>query len=568
MRANLFHREVNQCVQFKLSELESVWYCNRKNVKNKLRKLEKEGKYIYYPGRGRGNFSRISFLGSFQQEIEEAVMTCIENDQLEEVVQILQLPIPKSWVAKLSIEVQKLFGFHSIDQAKDVLRTMVPRKITTLDPLYSSINFENYLIQQLGDTLVTYDQQTDSIRPHLAIQWKIENHFTTWTFYLRKGVHFHHQRILTSEDVKYTFERFQKVSSQLHWIVANICNIECLSPYVVRFQLERSNPFFLRYVSSCNLSILPKDEPFDEKNKFIGTGPFQLKKCTESLVALEAFDHYFLERPFLDEIEYYLVSNETNETITYQLKDDAGSELSIEKEDMIMGFQFLAFNFNRSPMVKNHRFRTALYHLIDINKINKDLEREHLDEASSFFPWKSKPQPKNRILIKSLLEESGYQGETLTLYAEDSPHKKEEAEWIVNESAVFGIHIQPVYFNMHDFYSNEIDQNADLLLMGEVASFDLHFSFLEAFYNKALIFRRFLHEDHFKYIENYLESFKYESDRQKREYWIEEVEQYIREEKLILFLYHPKKQRTFNALIQDIRFGPFGYDDFRKSWID
>ncbi|WP_335871224.1 ABC transporter substrate-binding protein [Bacillus sp. 2205SS5-2] len=567
LRANLYPREEKQAVKFKLSELEPIWFCNRKNVKIKLRKLEGERKFIYEPGRGRGHLSKLNFFSSFQKDVEEFVQLCLKQERLEDIVQLMQLPLPLSWIAKVSIEVQKLFGFQSINQEKDILRTMVPRKVTTLDPLYSSINFDNYLIQQLGDTLVRYDPRMESILPHLAFHWKEEENSTKWTFYLRKGVYFHHQRTLTSEDVKYTFERFQQADSHLDWLVENILSIECVSPYILLIKLEKPNPFFLRYMSSANLSILPKDEPVED-NKWIGTGPFQLKKCTDRIVVLEAFDHYFLERPFLDEIEFYLVPSETPDAMNYLIKGKEEPNSVLQKEDVISGFRFIAFNFQRQSIVHKYLFRTALYHVLDVQKMKEDLGREDILEASSFFPYKSKPQRKERQLIPKLLANAGYQGEMLTFYAANFSHLKDKVEWFVKEASEFGIHLKLVYFDMSEYYSKAIDENADLLMMGEVSSVDPHLSFLDAFYNKALIFRRFFLEKDLQYIEECLNQFKYESDRDKREAWIEKVEHYLRENYLILFQQHQIKQRSFHEKIQDVRFDSYGYDDFRNSWID
>ncbi|MGM7683434.1 ABC transporter substrate-binding protein [Cytobacillus sp. Hm23] len=567
MRAYLYPREIKQSVSFKLKELEQVWYCNQKNVKIKIRKFEENGRCTYHPGRGRGNPSRINFTNPLQQEIEQAVLTCIEHDQIERIFQLLQLPIPNSWIANVSKEVKKLLGLQSANQSKEVLRLAVEKRIVTLDPQSSAIDFENYLIQQLGSTLVTYDQQADTINPHIAHRWKVENDYRTWTFFLRKGVQFHHQRNLHSGDVKYTIERLKDRTSSLNWIVSDIQMIECVSPFIVRIQLAQSNPLFIRYMSTIPFSILPEDEPFDE-NKWIGTGPFQLKKRTDTMIVLEAFDQYFLARPLIDEIEFYLLPSESNLTMTIQVKGEEKEESTIRKEDMITGFRFLAFNLKRSSIVLQHSFRLALFHLLDMKQMWKDLGRENLIEASSYFPWKSHPDTKDKKLVKSLLKKSGYQGETITLYTRDTRDEKEQAEWFMKAAGTEGIHLKCIHFHMDDFYSATIDQEADLLFAGEVTSDDYHLSFLDSIYNKSNVFQRFIDRKNLHYIENYLEHVKYEPNYKKREAWIDKVEQYLRNEHLIVYRYHPVIHRKFHHLIQDTRFEAFGYDDFRKSWIE
>ncbi|TCS93627.1 SgrR family transcriptional regulator [Hazenella coriacea] len=567
MRAYLFPREEQQTASFRLEELESVWFCTRKNVKRKIKKYVEEGKCIYQPGKGRGNASCLTFTNSFQNEVEKEVRENIEQDQLDHLIQLLQLSIPRSWIADISKEVQALFGLQSHQSSKDVLRTIFNREISTIDPLYSSVAFESHLIRQLGDSLVTYDEEKDQILPHLAHHWNGDKQGLTWTFYLRKGVRFHHQGILTSEDVRYTYQRFQSTSSPLHWLVKDIRAIDCPSPYVIQFHLHKRNPFFLRYVSSINLAILPRDVPFDEY-QWIGTGPFQLKERTDTKLVLEAFDSYFSERPFLDKIEFWRVPVEAARIMTYQLEGKEWSETPPPIREVENGFRFLAFNFRKPSIVQNRHFREALYHLLDLKKMWKDLGRKNLIEATSFYPTQSKVVVKDPTLVETFLCNSGYQGETLTLYALDYLRAVEEAEWFRKEAEKFGIRLKLVHFNFDRYYQLDLDQDADLVFLGEVASTDIHLSFLSAFYNEALIFRRFLAPEHLQIIEHWLKKFKHEPQKQKREHWISQVESFLRDDYLILFKHHPIKTRIFHPMIQNIHFESFGHVDFRKLWIE
>lgn len=567
LRAYLYPRERERTVQFKLEELETIWFCTRKNVKRRLKRICEAGKCTYFPGKGRGHPSSLRFERSFQDEVEEAVRFWTQHDMLENIVQLLQLPIPRNWIVAVSHELQSLFGIQGADQEKDVLRTMISRNIITIDPMYSSTTFENHLIRQLGDTLVVYDEKNDEIRPHLSHHWKVNEDGSEWTFYLRKGVHYHHHRILTSEDVRYTIRRFQKESSPLSWMVEDIEKVDCPGPFTVKFHLRRSNPFFLRYLSAVNLTILPHDVPFDER-RWIGTGPFQLLEWTEHKLVLKAFDLYFLERPFLDEVQFWRVPGNTSRMIRYQVQKKEVLQQTTKQTQVETGFRFLAFNFRKPSIVHNDAFREAIYHLLDMKKMWKDLGRDELIESSHFFPWKSVPLPKKRNRVKQLLQQSGYQGEKITFFAVNFPNSIQEAEWLIREAKLAGINIRPVYYEMDELYSDRLDREADLITMGEVASVDLHLSFLAAFYNRVLFFQRFLSPQHFAQIEQRLEQFKHEPDQKNRDSIIDEVVRYLRDHHLIVFQHHPIKDRIFDPMIQDIQFESFGYVDFRKLWIE
>ncbi|MCF6136639.1 SgrR family transcriptional regulator [Pseudalkalibacillus berkeleyi] len=565
LRAFLYPREKEHTATFKLSDIEQTWFCTQKNVKRKLKKFEEAGYFRYIPGRGRGNPSQIIFQKSFQDELDETIRQLVKEEQMDELMQLLQLPIPRSWIANISNEVQTLFGLQSQNESKDVLRSIVTRELTTLEPTKTSITFESYLIQQFGDCLVSYDKHVDEIKPHLAHHWVVDEDFMTWRFYLRKGVRFHHQQIMTAEDVKYTFERFTK-DSPFYWLIKDIEQIECLSSFIVQFKLKESNPFFLRYLSAHNLAVLPKDVEFDE-NEWIGTGPFKLKERSDKKIVLEAFDQYFLERALLDHIEFWKVPTPAVNQVSFQVEGVEEENGIQEKEEVEVGFRFLAFNFNRRSVVDDASFREAMYHILDIKKMYRELEREEPIEASGYFHWNSEQRVRNLSKVESLLKRSGYQGETLTLISLNYPKAIEEGEWFVEQARKFNVHIviKPCLIDV--LYSREIEQQADMMFMGEVASNDYHLSFLGAFYNEALAFRRFLAVEHLEQIDQWLECFKREKRADDREEWICQIENYIRAHNLFLYLTHPVKRRTFHPMIQDIQFVSFGNVDLRKLWI-
>lgn len=566
MRAYFYPRELNHSVEFKLTELESLWYCSLKNVKRKLKQLADEGKLIYSPGLGRGHSSKIMFNQGFQEEIEEEVNRLIMRSQVEDIIQLIQLPLPKTWIAKIANEVQQLFGLQSLPGSGDTLRAIITRKLTTIDPLHASMNFESFLITQLGDTLVKYDDQEDRIHPHLAHHWDHDDEYQNWTFYLRKGVLFHNQTYLTSEDVKYTFERLHQNQSAYQWLIQDIKEIHCLTPYKIQFILKNSNPFFLRYISSPNLAILAKAEPFNEK-EWIGTGAFQMKKFTENNLVLSAFDHYFLARPLIDEVEIYSVKHETSKYLTsYEIAADEQTTNPIKKEAFEVGFRFIAFNFKKDTIVHNPFIREAIYHLFDINRMAIDLGRTNLRVSSSYFYWKSFHQTKDRNIVPYLLKKAGYQGETLKVFTVGYPSYIEEAEWLKIEAAQVGLQLEISTYQLDELYGNRIEE-ADLLFMGEVASADYHLSFMGAFLNKNLIFNRFFTDHQLEYVATIFEGMKKEKNKEAREQLIEELESYIKRENLYLYLYHPIKKRTFHPLIKDIEFESFGFVDFKKLWI-
>ncbi|RDI47985.1 ABC transporter substrate-binding protein [Falsibacillus pallidus] len=565
MRAHFLEREFNGECAFKLKELEELWFCSLKNVKRILQQFEETGKISYIPGAGRGNPSRIRFSETFQKEVEAFMKDCMENGKLDQAALLLRLPIPKSWIAKVSSDIREMFGYQQGTEAKDVLHAFISRDFTTLDPLKASISFESHLIEYLGDTLVKYDARNDRILPHIAHHFESDASGTKWTFYLRKGIVFHHQEPLMSKDVAYTIERIRNsVDPSYQWLVKDIETVECDGPFKITILLKKQNPFFLRYMASPNLCILPSGIPFNEW-EWIGTGPFCLKERSENKLVFEAFDRYFLERPLLDELHFYKVSQDAASIVDFTVQNPPAEE-ALSKHEIETGFRFLMCNLRKETIVQHPSFRKALFHLMDMPAMAKDLEWEQWVEASSFINRRSFPMKKDSAVIPLLLSEAGYRGETVHLYHMDYQSAFQVADWYRLQGEKHGIQFVLHPFTFHDFYGREIDRNADLIFMGEVFSLDHHLSFLGAFYNDTLFFRRLFPLDSLEWIDAKLELFK-QGDSAARETIMYEIEGHIREHNLLIFQHHPIKTRTFHPMIKDVKFHSFGHFDFSKLWI-
>ncbi|MFS0561288.1 ABC transporter substrate-binding protein [Terribacillus sp. 179-K 1B1 HS] len=564
LRAHLYGKEQNQQVSCTLLEIEAIWQCTRRHVIRKLKKLEELGKLRYQPGRGRGHSSVLTFLTDFREEVENCLSHCIREDKPTILFQVLQLPIPRHWYAHMT-ELEQLFGYQQ-QEGQDTLRTVFNRQITTLDPCKSSVTFESHLIEQLSDTLVIYEQETDSVHPHLAHHWKTNEDCTEWIFYLRKGVLFHHLREMTAADIAYTVERFT-VGTPFHWLVRDISQSEVMDRYIIRFKLAKPNPFFLRYIASAHMAILPHDVPFDE-NEWVATGPYQLKERTDQRIVLEVFPSYFHMRPFLDRIEMWRIKPGEKE-VNYSLPDQKGPTQS--HYEIEQGFRFLAFNFHSDSIIQDRYFREAMYHLVDTERIFTELNLEQqfgkLKHASSYFPENSFPPRKSVEEMQRALAKSAYQGEALKVGVLRHKSAFVQAEWLVEEAAKYNIMLELCEYNLDSIYNNEEMLGFDMAFMGEVANSDRELSFIGAFKNEALLFRTYF-GPHLKEIDAQLDRYQQGQTKDERSSIAEKIEAYLHMERLIIFQNHPIKERTHTSFLQDLELTGFGHPNFRKLWID
>ena len=90
----------------------------------------------------------------------------------------------------------------------------------TLDPAYITETYGRAVASQIFDGLVQFDAHLQPI-PAIAELWEASRDGRIWTFFLRRGVKFHHGREVTAHDFVYSFTRLLQLGSP--GPVANFC---------------------------------------------------------------------------------------------------------------------------------------------------------------------------------------------------------------------------------------------------------------------------------------------------------------------------------------------------------
>ncbi|MDR4889914.1 ABC transporter substrate-binding protein [Fredinandcohnia sp. QZ13] len=566
LRSHLEHYKKGRNYECKLEDVDAIWCCTRKNTKRIIRRLEDKKRLTYQPGKGRGNVSKVTYFTSFQEEIETFINGCLKKGELEKIAEILRLPIPKSWVVNFSNEIRGLLGIrHDQTELKDVLYAFKARDIKSLDPLRVSFALETHLLEYLGDTLIRYDNENDCFIPHIAHHFDVDTSGKVWTFYLRKGVFFHNHDYVTSTDVAYTINRFKNAPPSYSWLVRNIQKVECPHQYKVEIHLDEPNPFLLRYLSAPIFCILPSNVEFDEL-EWCGTGPFLVKERTNIKLVLQANDFYFKERPLIDEIQFYHVSNEAVKMLYLSSEEDMSQIKPTRHKIMNSGVQLLSFNLNRKNIIQQQTFREAIFHLFDVQKMAKDLKID-LVKASSLDIERSKSRSKSSNDIQTLIQLSGYGGETLNLYCFDHERARREGEWLKKEANKYGVYMNVYPTSYTEVLKEGIEEEIDMLIMGLSLSFDKHLAFSYAFMNKSLLFNRLFSKKVEEFVHRKIRLFELEGDIGKRTQIMDEVEHYLQSELAMFFLYHPIITRNLDSNIRDVESHSFGHIDYTKVWI-
>jgi peptide/nickel transport system substrate-binding protein len=276
--------------------------------------------------------------------------------------------------------------------------------------------------------------------------YKIGDDSLSITFTLKDNVKFHNGKLLTSADVKTTFDAlfqangykagsfFDTVDNQKQ---PHITSIETPDAKTITFKVRR--PALINQLLSnlVAVPIIPEGSLEQQKTTPVGSGPFKFAKFDQAnnIVELSANAEYFEGAPKIQLLNVKtvadanamqaelqsgridIVPNPTNISAdtfnnlakipTLQVVQTDGSNI-----------RYIGFNVSQ-PSVNNVKLRQAIAYAIDREKIIKDLLSGQAKIAHSVLPsesWAYSDKIKytfDQEKAKQLVKESGYKGEEI-----------------------------------------------------------------------------------------------------------------------------------------------------------
>jgi peptide/nickel transport system substrate-binding protein len=155
------------------------------------------------------------------------------------------------------------------------------------------------LLYALHDALVR-PYPGHKMGPSLAESWKESPDGKTYEFKLRPGLKFHNGDPVTTDDVKFSFERYKGAAATI--LKDRVRQVEIVDPLVVRFHLKEAWPDFMTFygtTASAAGIVVPRkyltqvgDDGF--KKHPVGAGPFKFVSHKPGVeVVLEAYPGYW-----------------------------------------------------------------------------------------------------------------------------------------------------------------------------------------------------------------------------------------------------------------------------------
>lgn len=252
-------------------------------------------------------------------------------------------------------------GWTPPASAEKVLRVAIASNLNTLDPNKTKSG-EEYLVTWMVYSSLTWLDRSMTAQPDLAESWESTSDLKTWTFYLRKGVKFHHGREFDAEDVVFTINRIldKKTGSKSRSNFQIVDKVEAVDKYTVRFQLKEPYGGFQDLFSSRQARIIPRDRVDSLSKEPSGTGPFKFVSYTpgDKIELVKNPDYFKPGLPKIDRIIYRIIP----ETST------AVAALETGEVDMIWNLSLEAIKqFESNPDIKISRVATSSWDAIVMN---------------------------------------------------------------------------------------------------------------------------------------------------------------------------------------------------------
>ncbi len=207
------------------------------------------------------------------------------------------------------------------------LNVAIQTPATAINPLIVSDAGGLALLATTGEFL-TFDNNIKlQLEPMLAQSWTHNADGSLWTFKLRPNVKFHNGKLLTADDVVYTFKQLSDPKNSSNALstftgVLSPSGVRAVDPHTVAFHLEAPNGNFPYIISSDNYNavIVPKGTDFGSWQKsFVGTGPFKLQSYSQNLGAnFTANPDYWGPKAHLDSLAFKFYQSQAPSILALQ----------------------------------------------------------------------------------------------------------------------------------------------------------------------------------------------------------------------------------------------------------
>jgi len=286
----------------------------------------------------------------------------------------------------------------------------------SLDPALSTDVPTGRAVGYVFDGLTRFSP-TAQVEPGLAERWEITPDGRTYTFHLRRNVHFHDFSTFGARDVAASWERALdpatkssaseflypiKGARDFHTQKAKaIAGLSVRDDSTIVITLEEPLAAFVKLLAMPVASILPAHIAANFGERPVGTGPWRLIDWRHDDYLLFARnDHYFLGAPKAESLQARIIAEPSTSVAEFEsgnvdvLQIPAGQTREWEEDESrrpmlsstpALELVYVGINTTRGPLT-DVRVRQAINYAVDINTIIERLIAGRGTRAAGVIP--------------------------------------------------------------------------------------------------------------------------------------------------------------------------------------
>jgi peptide/nickel transport system substrate-binding protein len=426
----------------------------------------------------------------------------------------------------------------------------------------------------------------------LAESWSVSPDGLVYEFVLRPGVKFHNGDPVTTEDVKFSFDRYKGAGATL--MKSRMAAVE-VDQHRIRFRLKQPWADFMTFFGTPATGaawIVPKkyvekvgDDGF--KKAPVGAGPYRFVSFQPGIeLVLEAYEQYWRKTPSVKRLVFKSVPDETTRlamlkrseadvaysirgALAEEIRRTPGLTLKSTGGAFTEWITFLDQWDPKSPWA-DRRLRLAANHAIDRKSLN-DAEYLGLSKVTASiipsgfeFAWSPPTYAYDPQKAKQLLAEAGYpNGFDAGLISADTVYAP-IAEAVANYLQAVGVRIKVNPMERAAFIKANQEKKLRNLTRGGSATFGNAATRIDAFVFGEGMFAYGSYPD----IDGLFREQAAEPDRKKREAILHKIQQLMHEKAMYAPLFEPAFLNGYGPRVAESGLGLITYHGYSAPYED
>ncbi len=435
-----------------------------------------------------------------------------------------------------------------------------------LDPHQTTAYPSFQVLENVYDTLVVPSPDDLTMQSSLATDWTVSDDDLTWTFTLRDDVTFHDGSTFEAADVAYSYNRIIDEELANAFRFATVEEVRAVDDTTVEIALTEPTPNLLANLGGFKgMAILPEGAAteLDLATEAVGTGPFTLESVEPNQITVAAFDDYWGEGPFVDEVVFRVISEPTtaltelqtgnvdwtDNVPPQQIESLAGDDQVVLETVPSVDYWYWSANFARPPF-DDPLVRDAMAYAIDREAItdaakfgaatvNQTAIPEQSFFASDYAPYTHDPER-----ARQLLADAGVGELSMGLMVTDEfPETVAAAQVMASQLGEVGINVEIQVEDFPTWLDRQGQGDFDAFMLGWLGNID-PFGFYHSQHTceGANNFQGYCNEA----TDQLLEQAATETDRERRKELYDQAARLIVDDNSYVYFYNPEVVQTWD----------------------